>query len=200
MEKNREKSTEYEEKVASGSYIDEEASELNDAEAQLPEETAQLNDSEEDSSEESDTNGSKLPPNVEAVKSKWWPKYLITAGVLAVFVVLVAWARGAFTETDPKELLVKWCDAFSVPGILALCFGLLIVASNGGTFDMLAYGFKSIFRLLKKDPVDRKYGGFYEYRKARQQQKRSFWYLFIVGAVYMLVAVALLVAYLVLYP
>ena len=146
--------------------------------------------------EEKTPTSNGLPPNVVKTKGRWWLPYLITTVTLAVLTVLVAWLRGVFSETDKKELLGLLCDAFSVPGILAVCFGLLIVASNGGAFDMLAYGVRSIFRLLKRDPVDRKYGGFYEYRKSRQEKKRSFWYLVIVGGVFLLIGVALLGAYL----
>lgn len=148
--------------------------------------------------EQGESSAAPQPPtNVVKMKSRWWLRYLITAGVLAVFTVLVAWARGVFGEKDQMELLRLVSDAFAVPGILAVCFGLIIVASNGGTFDMLAYGVLSLFRLLKKDPIDRKYGGFYEYRKAKQQNKRSFWYLVLVGGVYLLVGIALAVAYMV---
>ena len=146
--------------------------------------------------ESENSSADKLPPNVVEVRGRWWLKYLITTAVLAVFTVLVAWARGAFVETDQKELLGQLSDAFFVPGILAVCFGLLIVASNGGAFDILSYGVKSLFRLFKKDPLDRKYGGFYEYRKARQEKKRSFWYLVIVGGVFTLISGALLGWYL----
>lgn len=147
-----------------------------------------------------------LPPNVEEIKGRWWLKYLITAAVLAVFTVLIAWLRGAFAEvtqsvldlygvTEQQYRFQQWSDAFVIPGVLAVCFGLLIVASNGGAFDMIVYGVKSVFRLFKKDPLDRKYGGFYEYRKARQEKKRTFWYLVIVGAVYVAIAAALLGGY-----
>lgn len=135
------------------------------------------------------------PHNVDQVREKFWPRYLITASILAVMVLLVAWARGGFTQTSAKNLLGAWSDAFSVPGILMVCFGLLVLGSNGGAFDMLSYAVKGIFRLFKKDPLDRKYGGFYEYQQARREKKRSFWYLIIVGGAYLLVGVVLLIVY-----
>lgn len=145
---------------------------------------------------EGESNSEQLPPNVVERKQRRWLPYVITAAVLAVFTVLVGWARGVFTETDTVTLLICWCDAFTVPGILGVAFGLLVVASNGGAFDMLAYGVKSIFRLLKRDPIDRKYGGYYEYQQARRSKKRSFWYMIIVGGAYLLVGIVLLVVYL----
>lgn len=136
-----------------------------------------------------------LPPNVTVVKSRWWLRYVITAAVLAVFTVLLAWSFGAFTETHKKELLLKLCDSFFIPGFLAVGYGLLVVVSNGGAFDMLSYGVQTLFRMFKKDPVDRKYGGYYEYREARKEKKRTFWYFIIVGSVFVAVGGALLGAY-----
>ena len=135
------------------------------------------------------------PPNVVGLKNRWWIKYLITAGIVGVFVLLIAWIRNAFTETDPKLLLGYWSDAFSIPGVLLICFGLLVVVSNGGVFDMLSYGLRSALRVFKKDPIDRKYGDFYGYRKARQQKKRGFWFMIIVGTAYLLVGIVLLLLY-----
>lgn len=137
----------------------------------------------------------QLPPNVEKIKGRWWLPYVISFAVLAVLTVLVGWARGCFIETDIKEIVRCWCDAFSVTGILGVCFGLLVVGSNGGAFDMLAYGVRKLFSFLKKDPIDRKYGGYYEYQQARREKKRSFWYLLISGGVYLLVGVILLFVY-----
>ena len=76
-------------------------------------------------------------PNVEENKGRWWLKYLITVATLSVFTVLVAWARGAFEAADKSALLGALSDAFFVPGVLSVCFGLIVVGSNGGAFDML---------------------------------------------------------------
>ena len=138
----------------------------------------------------------QLPPNVQEIRGRWWLPYVITFAVLAVFTVLVAWARGCFAEYETKALIGYWCDAFFVPGILCVCFGLLVLGSNGGAFDMLAYGIRRFFGLFKRDVIDRKYGTFYEYQQARRSKKRSFWYMVIVGGVYLLVSAVLLVIYL----
>ena len=142
-----------------------------------------------------DSNSKQLPPNVEELKSRKWLPYLITFAVLIAVTLLVAWARGGYTQTDSKKLLSAWCDALFVPGILCVCFGLLVLASNGGAFDMLTYGVIRLFALFKKDPVDRKYGGYYEYQQARRSKKRSFWYLVIVGSVFVAVSIILFVIY-----
>ena len=137
----------------------------------------------------------KYPPNLEKNKSRWWLSYVITFAVLAVITVLVAWIRDCYTETSTKILIRGLCDAFCVPGILGICFGLLVLASKGGAFDMISYGMRRFFGIFKKNPLDRKYRDYYEYKKAKREKKRSFWYLIIVGGVYLLVGLALLLVF-----
>ena len=137
----------------------------------------------------------KLPPNVVEGKNRWWLPYLITTAVLLVFAVLVALSEGVFTATYPKDLWSGLSTAFFVPGILSVGFGALVVCSNAGAFDMLSYAFQTLFRIFKKDPIDRKYGDYYGYRQAMKEKKRSFWYLIIVGAVFTLIGGVFLIVF-----
>ena len=150
--------------------------------------------------------GNSAPPNVEQLRERRWLRYVITASVFAVMTLLIAWVRGAFTVVDSQTLIdygvtelqyrmQQWSDSFSIVGILGICFGLLVMVSNGGAFDMLAYGMRRFFALFRKDPLDRKYGGYYEYTQAKRAKKRSFWYLVIVGGGYLLVGVIFLILY-----
>ena len=137
----------------------------------------------------------RLSADDKEMKGRWWLPYVISFATLAVFTVLLAWARGGFAEASEREILRGWCDAFGVCGLLGVFFGLLILISNGGAFDILAYGMRRFFGLFRKDTRDRKYGGYYEYKQARAEKKRSFWYLIIVGGVYLIVGVVLLILY-----
>ena len=136
----------------------------------------------------------QLPPNAQMKGRRWLP-YVITAAVLAVFAVSVAWASGIFTATEPKLILSGLCDALFIPGAVSLCVGLLVLVSNGGAFDIFAYGGRVFIGMFKKDPLERKYGSYHQYREARQENKRSFWYLIIVGGSYIVVAVILFIIY-----
>lgn len=140
-------------------------------------------------------NSVQPPTKVANSKNRWWLKYVVTTAVLAVLTLLIAWWQGVFQITNQKFLLGELSTAFFVPGIFALGFGFLILCSNGGAFDIFAYGFMSVFRMFKKDPLDRKYGGYAQYRKAQREKKRSFWYMVIVGGVFVLIGGALLWAY-----
>ncbi|MCH5159673.1 MAG: DUF3899 domain-containing protein [Clostridiales bacterium] len=152
-------------------------------------------DEKELAEEQSNSKPDKLPPNVVKSKNRWWLKYVITTAVLGVMTLLIALGLGVFSITNQKFLLGELSTAFFVPGIFAVGFGLLILCSNGGAFDIFAYGFMSIIRMFKKDPLDRKYGGYGEYRKLQREKKRSFWYLVIVGGVFVLIGGVLLIAF-----
>lgn len=134
-------------------------------------------------------------PNVQELKRRRWLPYVVAASVLAVLTLLCGWIFGGYTESNARLLVGDWSSSFAVPGIVCLGVGLLIWCGNEGAFDMLGYGVRAFFRLFRKDVLDRKYGGYYEYRQARQSRKKPFLYLVIVGGAYTLVAVVLMIVY-----
>lgn len=120
--------------------------------------------------------------------------YLIPSLLCAVTVVLILVGRGAFVKSG-RALFGDLSDAFSVPGMIMTCFGLLVFATNGGTFDMLAFGMRKLFDLFKRDLTNVKYRTFYDYRQAQKEKKRSFFNFLIVGVAFLLVGVAFLIVY-----
>lgn len=148
-----------------------------------------------DENEASQLPQSAQQPDVEEIKTRRWLWYVVTAGVLAVLTLLCGWLFGGYTDVTAKELVGDWSSSFTVPGVVCLGTGLLIWCGNEGAFDMLSYGIRSLFRLFKKDVKDRKYGDFYEYRKARKERKKPFLYMVIVGGAYTLVGVILVIVY-----
>lgn len=54
---------------------------------------------------------------------------------------------------------------------------------------------KNLFWLFKKNPADRKYKDFYEYREAMKEKKRSYGYMVIVGLAYIAVSLIFLALY-----
>lgn len=121
-------------------------------------------------------------------------KYLIPILVCVCVVFLILVVRDSFVKSG-QDLIKDLCDAFSVPGLIMICFGLLVFATNGGTFDMLAFGVIKLFDLFKRDLTKVKYRTFYDYRHAQQEKKRSFWYLIIIGAAFLLVGIVFLIIY-----
>ena len=124
---------------------------------------------------------------------KNWLKYVITAAIGFAMAALIIFTGGVFnqpTKADTIELLV---NGFFVPGVIILGFGLLVVASNGGTFDMLVFGTKKFFDLFRKPHNRRITDTFYDYRKAKQEHKGEFLYMILVGLGFIIVSLILLI-------
>lgn len=122
-------------------------------------------------------------------------RYLITTGVGILIVLLVVLMKNGFTETDVTIALQIWCDAFFVSGVFLTCGGLIVVASNGGVFDMLGYAVSLLWYTFKSSKVERKYKTFYDYREARKDRKRSVSYVLIVGLAMLAISVVFLILY-----
>ena len=87
-------------------------------------------------------------------------RYLITAGVGLLIVLLVVLMKNGFEEQDVEIAMQIWCDAFFVSGVFLTCGGLIVVASNGGVFDMLGYAVSLLWFTFKSSKVARKYKTF----------------------------------------
>lgn len=122
-------------------------------------------------------------------------KYLITAAVGIVLTLIVLLIKDVFHMSQTVDVMKTLCDGFFVSGILIACFGGLVFASNGGVFDMLTYGLKHLVWVFKKNPADRKYKDFYEYREAMKEKKRSFGYMVIVGIALIAISLIFLAIY-----
>ena len=122
-------------------------------------------------------------------------KYLITvaAGFVITFIALLA--RDIFHLTATVDFMKAFCDAFFAAGVLLACVGGLVFVSNGGVFDMLAYGVRTFFTAFRRNVTDRKYKDFYEYREAKKSSKRSFSFLLIVGIVFIAISMIFLALY-----
>ncbi|MCM1194507.1 MAG: DUF3899 domain-containing protein [Corallococcus sp.] len=120
--------------------------------------------------------------------------YLIPFCVCSVLVIVILATRGAFVKSG-KALIVDLCDGFSVSGIAMLGVGLLVFVTNGGAFDMIAFGVIKLVDLFKRDLTKVKYRTFYDYRQAQQEKKRSYLNLIIVGTGFLIVGFAFLIAY-----
>ena len=122
-------------------------------------------------------------------------RYLITTGVGMLIVLLIVLMKNGFTETDVEIAMQIWCDAFFVSGVFLTCGGLVVVASNGGVFDMLGYAVSLLWYTFKSSKVERKYKTFYDYREARKDRKRSVSYVLIVGLAMLAISVVFLILY-----
>lgn len=120
--------------------------------------------------------------------------YLIPFTVCAVIVVVALAVQKSFSKSG-LALLIDMCDAFFLSGALMTGVGLLVFVTNGGAFDMLAFGFVKLRDMFRRDPTKVKYRTFYDYRQAKREKKRSFLHLLVIGIVFLVVAAILLIVY-----
>lgn len=102
-----------------------------------------------------------------------YKEYAITVAVALAVGVLIALSRGIFQEDELDMIITIISDAFFIPGVLLICVGLIVYASNEGLFLSISYGFKTIGRTItaKKDEklMEEKYHEYY----ARQIEKKT---------------------------
>lgn len=109
----------------------------------------------------------------------------------------IAAGKGVFTLSDKKEIYNALCDAFFVPGVVFLAIGALILVSNGGFFDGIAYGVKTAFCALVPG-LKLKKGESYADFKARKQENRKPAAVkapFITGCAFAAISIVFLVLY-----
>lgn len=121
--------------------------------------------------------------------------YIITTVFCAVIAVLLLWSRGTFTQTNVQTVYKDLCDALFVPGIIVLGLGVLVFASNGGAFRMLAFSMIKLVDLFRRDLTKVKYRTFYDYKEATKDNKNDFWFMIIVGAAFVVASVVFLILY-----
>ena len=78
-----------------------------------------------------------------------------SAGLIVAFAV--AATRGLFTAGEIPEIRKTASDGCFVASVCLIGFGLLLFAGNGGAFDMLAYGVKSVFSVFR-NKISSRYG------------------------------------------
>jgi hypothetical protein len=122
-------------------------------------------------------------------------QYLITFGVGLAFVIIIILSKSIFKVDDLKTVYQILTDAFFSVGVLIFGFGLLVFASNGGTFDMLNYGIRKLVDLFRKDLYKVKDKTFYDYRVSKQEKKSEFLYLIVFGLFFIIISLLFLWLY-----
>lgn len=105
---------------------------------------------------------------------KYWLTNLIT------FLVSIAIGVGIFCIVffTRARSIIDAIDGATLGGLVVLLFGLLMMVSHFGAFDIFVFGFKQLFSLFfSKDP--RKNGEFADYRNERTQKRNDSSYNFI---------------------
>lgn len=127
-------------------------------------------------------------------------KYGISTGFALVMVWLYLWLRldslADFAALDRVEQYLLICDAFTIPGMLLLMFGCLLWLSNQGALDGVAYVTSYAIKMLIPGRMRKEQERFYDYvERKRGNRVKGYGFLFIVGAVFMAVALIFMALY-----
>lgn len=121
-------------------------------------------------------------------------KYGITAAVCIAMAVFYCWVRD-FAQMSLVARYRTLCDAFTVPGLLAICVGLLLWVSNDGFF----YGLGYCLDVARKALIPggrKKMERYYEYVERHKQKKiTGYGVLFVCGGVCMVIAVVFMILF-----
>ena len=124
-------------------------------------------------------------------------RILITAGVGTGIFLLLMLTRGGFAEPDPAARWMIICDALFVPAALLLSFGLLLFAAGGGVFDMMKFAVTKAYSVIlprkKRELLPKTFFDYKMEREAKERAKTG--HLLIVGAVFLALAVLVLIMY-----
>ena len=126
-------------------------------------------------------------------KARPWLKYLITSGVCLLIAVGYFFSKIPAAElaaTPMLEIARNLSDAFLIPGMLTLMFGLLFWVASEGALDGVKYVVSFVPKMLIPGKHKRieKYGDYVE--RQRASRKGGYGFLCIVGAAFVALSVA----------
>lgn len=128
-------------------------------------------------------------------KVKTLLKYVFTVAIVLATSLIILLARNTFNQTRLQIIYRDLSDACFVPGVILFGFGLIVLGSNEGIFDMLAFSVYKLATLFKKDVKDVKYYTFYDYKEARKDKRRAYLHFILVGLLFVALGALFLVLY-----
>ena len=122
-------------------------------------------------------------------------EYSVTFSICLIIAFLIMLSKKVFWQEEAKTVYHILTDSFFASGVFMTGFGLLVFATNEGSFDMLVYGIRKLFVLFKRNPENDKYKTFYDYRQAQREKQHGFGYMIIVGVLYIGISMIFLTLY-----
>lgn len=128
-------------------------------------------------------------------------KNLITEYVVALLInlgIMVAFAfwKKMFTEMPTVHLYRNLSDMFFTLTVINGGVGILVWATNEGSFDAIAYGLRSFFSMFSPYGPKTKYGSYYEYKQVKGHQRYPFGFLLVYGALFLILSLIMYGQYL----
>lgn len=100
-------------------------------------------------------------------------KYVIQIGVGLLLAAAIIFYRMPQMEEGTAGILMAVSDGFTVTGMLYICFGILLFASDTGFFDFLGYASHRIVELFIPK-FDKNIENYYEYKVKKQEKRKEF--------------------------
>ncbi len=123
-------------------------------------------------------------------------KYGITTFIAGLITFFIARGRYPDAGAAASEKYRALCDAFTVSAVLLLAFGALLWVSGEGVFLGIGWAVKNaVLILIPGQALNRESYAEYRARKLSTGKASGFGFLFIVGAVFLAVALVFLVLY-----
>ncbi len=122
-------------------------------------------------------------------------KYSISFAIMVGFLFLILGIRNYFNAE--LDLVTKYrylTDAFTIPGMLFILVGLLVILTNQGSLASLAWLLRSLFFRLIPGGSVKKNQTYKEYLETRKKIT-GYGFLFISGAIFFLVGIIFLILF-----
>ena len=128
--------------------------------------------------------------------------YVIT--ILFALGMLLIWCGTHKLLTEKLDLettLKELCNAFTISGALVLCLGGLVLVSDKGAFDGIAFSMKTFFSVhfffLNKHPQHEgeTYADYVERKHKGDKRRKTYVFQIILGAALLIIGLILLVVY-----
>lgn len=123
-------------------------------------------------------------------------KYAVTAVIGWAFAYFVLWINDYKSITDEVQSIKVWSDAMTVPGMILIMLGFLVKISRAGALSGLSYTLRRLVLSLIPGGRMQKDENYYDYLQRKQSQpKGSVLHFFVVGGVYMVIAIVMIIRF-----
>lgn len=148
-------------------------------------------------------------PKIKRTPTFYWVRYTISTSICLLFSFIYAVIAGIFSSYEEIIAKFSWLDktdlaarmhiltdATFVSGMVMFGVGILVVASNGGAFEMFVYGMRRFISLFQRDVNKIRFKTFYDYHVYKSSEpNRSFSYMLVVGGAFIGIACIFLAVY-----
>lgn len=116
-----------------------------------------------------------------------WRPWLISFSIgLAISAVVLC--ANSFWDAPERDIFRLLSDACITSAAFVGGPGLLAFAAGCGAFDILFYGVRQFLRHFRPGANRERYQSFYEYRQAKERERRPVAHMLAVGAVFFLLS------------